>query len=230
MLATLEKRIARLTVVLPPDEEVPRLLLDGLEVPAAERAAPLVLDPGEHVLLATTVDGREARQSVKLAPGEQAEARFSFPPAPSKPTPRPSSPETSNAGAQNTGTVEAGSSARKIVGWGMLLGGVAVGAGGGFYGFSKYNTLRKEADELCPPPGCSPDNLQDISESDKKRTDATNMSILGGVSIGVGVAFIGFGTYFLLSEPAQVGKQTSRTQIIPSVSHQGAGLHLQGTW
>jgi hypothetical protein len=229
MLATLEKRIGRLTVVLPTDEEVPRLLLDGLEVSAVERAAPLVVDPGEHVLLATTVDGREARQAVKVAPGEQAEVRLTFPPAPSKPAPRTSSPETSDAGAQNAGAVEAGSSARKIVGWGMLLGGVAVGAGGGFYGFSKYNTLRKEADELCPPPGCLKEDPR-VIESDNKRIDAKNMSILGGVSIGIGVAFIGFGTYLLLSEPAQAGKQAYRTQIVPSVSHQGTGLHLQGTW
>jgi hypothetical protein len=225
MLATLEKRIARLTVVLPPDEEVPRVLLDGLEIPAAERAAPLVVDPGEHVLLATTVDGREARQSVKLAPGEQAETRLSFPPAPSKPTLKPSSPETSNAGVQNTRTVEAGSSgSRTTIGW--LLTGVGVAGGvGGAVGAILFYDRKNSADDLCPK-GC-PSTSTDYATSVSKREDAKGWRTMGIVSAAIGIPSIFVGSYLLFTAPSKV---TQQALVVPHFSSNQAGLNLQGMW
>ncbi|MCU0657902.1 MAG: hypothetical protein MUF64_22360 [Polyangiaceae bacterium] len=229
-LESLEKRIARLTVVLPPGEEVVRVLLNGSELPAAERTAPLVLDPGEHVLLATTVDGREARQSVKLSPGGKADLKMNFPPASSRTTPR-AAPREDGSGAPRLNAIEAGGSGtRKAVGWGLLLGGVVIGAGGGIYGFKNFYDLREEADLICPPPGCKPENVAGINASEIKRNDAEKMSTVGFVSAGVGITLAGIGTYLLLSERQPSGRPTSRTQLFPSVSHQGAGFLLQGAW
>ena len=49
-LAALEPRIPRVAVGLPGATEATKVLLDGVVVPAASRAEPLWVDPGEHVL------------------------------------------------------------------------------------------------------------------------------------------------------------------------------------
>lgn len=73
----LEKRIARIDVVLEPAAVKSAVVrVDGVTVPAAAVGQPRAVNPGAHVVIATAVGWRAARTEVTLAEGQRATVKL----------------------------------------------------------------------------------------------------------------------------------------------------------
>ena len=86
--ADLGRTVARLTIVLP--EAVPPQAIvrqDGVVVPRSAMGAPLVVDPGQHVLDLTLDDGHESAQRITLSNGEVRRVVLAMPDAIAMPAP-----------------------------------------------------------------------------------------------------------------------------------------------
>lgn len=88
-IAALDAKAPRLRVVLPAGQAAPQLTLDGADLDPAALEAPLVVDPGKHVLR-VRAPGREDRtHEVTLAAGERTEIVAALGPVASGPTAPP---------------------------------------------------------------------------------------------------------------------------------------------
>lgn len=197
----LEKKLSRLTVVVPEESRVTGLEVtrDGQPLGAASWGSALAVDPGEHVIEARA-EGRQPF-STKVTLGADADQKsVTVPPltmapavtttAPS-PTPTPT-PARGNAGP--SGRDDGGIDARFVVGWTFVgVGGLAL-LGGAIAGIAAIS-LDGEAKDHCPTDAtCDRDGVSLSSEANDAATGST-------VAIGTGAAFVVAGIAVFLFWP-----------------------------
>jgi hypothetical protein len=205
-LATLERRVARLTVRLdpaaPPGTTVDR---DGRALDAALRASHVA--PDEHELVVRAPGRSEVRVRVRLAAGEAREIDLVAGPVASVPAPvRISTPTPPSAPPPGSPPAAGASSIPAYVALGIGGAGVAAGAITGVMALAGTSTVRSE----CPAHQCV--SQQGIDDANRAHVLATTST----VAFGVGIVGVAIGSYLLLS-------RRSEAFVAPAVGPSSAG-------
>jgi hypothetical protein len=226
--AALEPKLARLTIVVSPDSDVPGLEVkrDGVVVGATEYGVGIPVDPGPHGLEATAPRKKDWSGKIDVAP-EQADATISIAllddvaplPATAAPattvtaapvgtSPYPDQGEASNGGAQRVVAMAA---------LGVAVVGVVVGS---IYGLQ----AKSNNDHATEPANCPTSTTCDKTGFDltnKARNEAT----VSTVSFVVGAAALAGGAVLWLTAPRANG-----IRVAPSATGSYAGALLTGSF
>jgi len=228
--ASLEAKLAKLSVVVPPSSAVDGLQVtrDGEPVPAGSWGLPLPVDPGAHVIAASAPKHKAVSLSVTVPPaGAQTvtvpllesglDTGVSPPPAsqPVAPAPEgstgaPSSPqgEQSAPGAtQRTWGIVAGAVGLAAIGTGVTL---------GFVGKHEYN----QSGSGCQNGVCTQGALQNETSGQSLGDVGTWVFVGGAVLVAGGVAL------FLTAPSSDAGTQRAAVQIAPTLG----GAVMRGAW
>lgn len=193
------------------DPATVKVLVDDAEVPTAALGQPRRLDPGTHVVRMVRDATELAKSSVVLAEGETREvvltptlaAAEPPPKVVPPPTPAPIAPAPSN-----------GIPAFGIVGLSVGVVGVAVG---GVAGIVALTRLGKAKDVCAADKSCPPSASYDLDTSRR----AGNISTVGFIVGGVGLAVFGVSLFVRGARPTTVGLSVGPTM---------AGLRLEGAF
>lgn len=208
--SAVEKRLSRLTIQLLPTAAVGWTVeCDGLPVDAARLGTPMLLDPGEHTVVARVSGRANVRSTVKLAEGELRQVEIEAGAAPSP------GPARVAAGGERATPSQSPLRAMGVA----SLGVGAVGLGVGLLGGGMTLKAKSTADDSCRA-GCSPEGLDAQSQG-------KTWSVLSSVGFATAGAGLIAGVSLLVLAPssrAPVGTLTAR----PIVG--GTGLGLGGTF
>ena len=228
-IARLEPLLPKLTVRVASEAAA----LDGLEVRRdgvvlgkIAWGTPIPVDPGEVRVEAlapgylpfktsVTISGPKDEKTILVPPLQRAEV----PPTPASAS---SSPSASTAPTPDPSpSIELppqGSSLRKPLGYASLGLGV-VGLGLGAYLSSRFFSKKSDADAICPGSTCSDRHAVDLSKQ------AQTSGILGSVSLAIGFAGVGVGSYLLFFGPAprSAARPAPSLAVVPL---QGGGAAL----
>ena len=203
-LEALRPRIPRLTFSPPGALAGATLEIDGAPVTPPEEGLPV--DPGDHIVSATSPGKGTFRTSVSVKEGDRRDVAVTFgttAPAPSGTTdPGPS--DARRSAAPPTGALMIG-----------LPGLVLVGVGGALYGSGSGQYT--ESEKLCPGVTCS-------AEVAGKGNDGRSQMIIGDVFMVVGAAAaVTAGIYWAVSATS---KKPSPTSFF--IAPRAAGIELGG--
>jgi hypothetical protein len=194
--AALEPKLARLTVAVAPESDVPGLEIkrDGVTLGRAEYSVPIPVDPGTHLVearapkkkaLSAQIDVAsnqlDARVTVALSDEVVAAALWTAPPAV---TPGP---------ASRTGPTErppsgGGGGTQRTLAWVALGAGVVGVAVGSIFGLE----AKSNNDEALQPQNCrtsaycTPRGLSLTSDAQSDATASTLAFVIGGVALATG--------------------------------------------
>jgi hypothetical protein len=229
-LGEVTKRVARLRLGLPADAPADaEIRVDGSPVTRAALAEPLVLDPGPHVVIASTAGSSPVRSDVVLPEGAQlflaiplVSARAS---APAAAVPEPPAPAERSSGATPVVAIAA------LAGGGVLL------AAGGILWAVRAGDIAKINRE-CPSGHCpATANPSDI-EATRSRALAEGPAAIALAAAGVVAA--GVGAVLLWTAPehppasaakrAQTGASGVTAWPVPVVAWGGGGLAVAGSF
>jgi hypothetical protein len=232
--ASLEPTLARLTIAVASDSDVPGLEVkrDGVAVGHAEHGSAIPVDPGIHTVEAsapkkkawsTKVDvaakQTDARVTVSLADDQGASASLAAPPlppiiAPQSVPPAPEQPPTSPGGAQRTVAIV-------VLGAGVV--GLAVGSAFGLVAMSK-NSEALQPQNCRTSRDCTPAGL---SLTDDAKNAATNSTIF--FAVGAAAAVTGV-VLWLTSPRSAAQKSAAGVRAVPVVGRAYSGLSVEGAW
>ena len=158
-------------------------MLDGDELKEAALGLDRPIDPGTHVVEATTAGGQRIRREVSVKEGAAETIALELP--------APVSVAAVTPAALPAAAVRSSSTTRTTLGWGLTGGGaVAIVAGAIFAGVTV--SRKADLDASCPDKACPTSSR---SEFDAANTTAT----LSGIALGVGVVAIAAGVLLLVT-------------------------------
>jgi hypothetical protein len=207
-VTALEKRIPTLTFKRGKGAEVAKLSLDNIDV-GGMVGKPTQVDPGAHQLEATAPGKEPFKEVVQVAEGENKTVEITLKDTPgAKPPPAASSgaapPPTGTTGGTSTTSAPPPPTApapASIVPYAVLgAGGVSLLASGVF--FLLRSGAASDLDSKCIQNVC-PTSLQ--STQDKGKT----MTLLGNVTLGLGVVGVGVGAVLLLTQKPSVAEASA---------------------
>jgi serine/threonine-protein kinase len=224
-ITRLEPLLPKLTVRVAPEAAA----LDGIEVKRdgvvlgkIAWGTPIPVDPGEVRVEAlapgylpfkasVTVVGPKDEKTLLVPPLQRVEAPRTTASAAASAAPSPDPPPSVEPPSQ-------GSSLRKPLGYTSLGLGV-VGLGLGVYLGSRFFSKKSDADAICPGSTCSDRHAVDLSKQ------AQTSGILGSVSLAIGLAGVGVGSYLLFFGPEQraAARPAPSLAVVPL---QGGGAAL----
>lgn len=220
-IETLEPRIPRVRIVIPPKQAPLVVLVDDEEVPAAKLDAPLFVDPGKHVIVARK-EGRKDKR-VELLLNEKERTEVVAEPGEllaSGPGPSPSATATSTGSAAPPPPPPPGGSGLRTGGF-VALGVGAVGVIGaavtGGMILSNYGTIK----ESCPDNQCSGAVPAEVAS--QKTLLAVNAA-----AWGVGIAGVAAGTLMLVLSKPSGTTEPAKAEIVPVFVPGGGGIGLSG--
>jgi serine/threonine-protein kinase len=229
--AALEPGLARLTIAIAPDSNVPALDVkrDGIAVGPAEYGLAIPVDPGTHTVEARAPKKKNWATKIEVA-AKQADARLTVtldddvhagppeaaalgPTGPIVPASGPPTPEQPAAsGGGNTQRVAS------FIALGAGAVGLAVGSAFGLEALSKNNEALKPENcrttTYCTQMGLSLTN------------DARDAATVSTVAFAVGGAAVVTGVVLWLTSP----RTPSRARVAPAVGQSNAGLSFSGIW
>jgi hypothetical protein len=201
----LSKRIAALNIAIrgAPVDASMQVTVDGLRVSSAALVAPFKVNPGHHVVTATTA-ASTARTEVDVLQAETAAVTVTLPP--SRPSPESAAQESRAVPSDATaGAIRDESTSTSVVPWlrwggfGLAIAGVGVGSVTGAMSMSTTSSITKGCvNKRCP--------LTSQSDADSARTLAT-VSNVSFVAAGVGCA-LGIVSFFIAGSPAPSSRAT----------------------
>lgn len=156
------------------------------------------IDPGAHVIEATTADGQRVRREVKTRGGATEVVSLTLPAAlQSGPAP---------VAQLQAEPRETGSPGLRTLGWGLTAGGAATLVASVVFAGVTLST-KSELDGACENKAC-PASARD--DYDSARTTAT----VAGIALGVGVVAVAAGAYLLVvRKDDRVGAQPAWVQV-----------------
>jgi hypothetical protein len=197
-----------------------QVAVDGMQVPMPALIAPFKVNPGHHVVTATTAAGTTLRQEVDVAAGETAEVDLS-PVPPSAPSPHDeAAPAPPEAAAAST---EGNTSPAPIVSWlrwggfGLAVVGIGVGSATGAMSLSATNSASKS----CVNNQCPPSTWSDIDSAHTTATISTVSFVAAGIGAALGVTSFVIGR----STPPAAGAAVTRERVTPWIGIGGAGVN-----
>jgi hypothetical protein len=202
-LRALTPLVAEVTLALP--EAIPSDLevrVDGVLVAPAAVREPLVLEPGIHVITASSATTVPARQGVVVSPGSRVTLTLSLEPALQVASPTPLepaaqvAPRTSDAPRMDSSVVPPSSHQAPTVAWIATFGGLALLATSGVLLVARSNDIAS-LNHACPDGVCQASSDRDALEATRQR--ALVEGPLAGAAGAIGVAAAGIGAYFLWS-------------------------------
>lgn len=201
-----------LPATAPPGTTVTR---DGDPIGAPSLGVPLPVDPGEHVIAATTPDGVSHETRVTLARGQHRSVvlDLSAPPPSPQVVPPPTQPAPALPPREQAGTASNPLRTAAWIAGGIGLAGVAVGSIAGAVVMGDASTIHSDCQGLsCSGPG--------LSASSQSRT----FGPISDVGFAVGAAgLVTAALLFLLPNPAPV------TPVAAAQPH-GGFVGLRATW
>lgn len=202
---SIEGRIPSLRIDVRGASTAADVTVDGVAVSAAVLKFPYRLDPGHHVIVATTPQGGSARAEADVREGETKDVVLQIaeaaapPPAPVAPPPAPAS---------------RGPNTLAIVGFGVAGAGIIAGTVTGILMFSKKSAL----EDGCVDKQCPPMTKSDYDAAYTMATISTVSFIVAGVGAGVGI-------YGLVSRRGSASPPSgSGVRVEPWASASGGGL------
>jgi len=232
-LAGLEKRVPSLTVKRGKGADLAKILLDGVELGTTTLDKPQQVDPGAHSLEATHPNKQPFKEVVKIAEGESKtiEVVLKDKPVPKEPPPdetpgdKPKPPPEGDGGTKAKIQPEEASVTPYVV---LGLGGASLVASGIF--FYLRSSAISDLDGKCRGNLC-PESIRNTSDSGK------NATLLGNITLGLGVVGVGVGAVMLLTSGGSKEKSSAslrpRGRSMDVVLHpgpQGGGASLVGTF
>lgn len=202
----LEPRLARLTVLAPPNApEGTTVERDGVALGAVSYGIATPVDPGSHTLVVKAPGRDDETVTVALAEGETRQVQLAL-----------GRPGRSSAAAPKRAEARSGTSPLVWVGFGVGAAGLAVGSVTGLMAIGRAN----DAERACPGGNC-PDRAS-LDAVEDGRTLGT-VSTIAFVAGGAGIAF---GAAMLLFAPSPAKKEAAsvRVHVAPS------GVVLRGTF
>jgi hypothetical protein len=221
-LATLDARLARLTVHVSDSVRVPGLTisLDGAPLGDAAWGVAMPLDPGTHVIRAEAPGKQPFSTSVDV-PSKASQEDVDVPKladasGPPQPTPKNSVPAVR--------ATEAKGSATATVGW--IVGavgvvGVGVGSYFGLHAISRWNDRQTQCRQGC------------TTGAKTAGDDANQAATISDVAFGVGAAALAVGAYLVISSrggKAPDAHETAALRIAPAAGPGGGGIAIGGDW
>jgi hypothetical protein len=194
--------------------------VDGVQVPVPALIAPFKVNPGHHVVTATTAAGTTLRQEVDVAAGQTAEVNLS-PVPPSAPSPpAEAAPAPPEAAAAST---EGNTSPAPIVSWlrwggfGLAVAGIGLGSATGAMSLSATSSASKS----CVNNQCPPSTWSDIDSAHTTATISTVSFVAAGIGAALGVTSFVIGR----SAPPAAGAAVTRERVTPWIGIGGAGVN-----
>jgi len=178
----LAKRVPALRIAISgvSSSEPIQVTVDGLRVPAAALVAPFKVNPGHHVVAATTAGG-SAREEVDVTEGQTSAVALTVLPTGPSAEPVPSSPDTKASTEEKH--------PRPIVTWlrwggfGLAAAGVGLGSVTGAMSIAATSAAKKSCvNDLCPPSSWS-----DINSAHTTATISTVSFIAAGAGAALGI-------------------------------------------
>jgi hypothetical protein len=213
---TLEPALPRLTIERSPGAPADtKIFRDGVELPADSMGQALPIDPGEHVIVASSAGRRERSVHVTVARGEAKSIQIA--PGESTPTTGPTEP-ASTAAIQPRDQPAASASPWRTVGWvSGAVGAVGVGAAvvTGLMVLGKKQTV----DDACPTKTTCSHEGTAAAETGK------TLVAVNAASWIVGIVGLGAGTVLVLTHP---NGDATRTAAFPTIVPGGGGLSISG--
>lgn len=221
-IASLEKRVPRLTIKLAPGAPTnTKVKRDDVELGEGSLGTALPVNPGEHWVTVVARGRADVRRKVVLreghaelldvSAGEQLEAERST--RLSEPAPTAASDESSDA-----------SSLRTV---GYVVGALGViGTGFGIVSYFDFKSKQSDANAICSGKNCAPEEKSRY-EALKPDIDAAGSRAAWGIGLGL-TAVAGGAALILLAPDDSNGKHAVRAT--PVVAARGLGFQLGGTW
>lgn len=205
----LDRKIPRLVLKLqdnaPPDA---RVTVDGASVPASTTPRPFELDPGEHLVQATSPSSRPSESKVTLLEGDEVTVSVVLEPLKGKPKPPPARvtvQEPPEGAAPRDDT----------------LAYIALGAGGALLVTGIVLLAVREGDISELEKECGSDNVCPAGKKADLEATRDQAQLFGPLGVGlglVGLAGIGVGGWLLLrpSPPTAMNPATRTTTSAPT--------------
>lgn len=209
-LALVEPRRAWLKVTVKGASR-PQVLIDTDEVPGASLGVPRATDPGQRRVRVSANGFRPSEQLIELSEGEKREIVVELEPLPiedvtlEEDAPAPV-PETKTIVVKSDRTLA-------YVGFGVGGAGIIVGSITGILALSVHADLKKR----CPEYDCeiADDALYDDMQRDNSRYES--LSLVSGVSFGVGVAAAAAGAWLFFTEKPETVTSDAALRVVPYV-------------
>lgn len=213
----LSKRVARLTLVPPDGATAFSVQVDDTTYPREALAQPIVLDPGQHTVVATAFGQGPFRSQVTIPEGGVASLPIAFTPpdAPAAPPAPPTSPpgpesHAASGGKGTLGWILAGSGGALLVGSGVLF----------LLRHQDISTLQSACPGgICPPAA----NERDLNAT---RDRALVEGPVAAALAAAGLVAAGVGVYFLVT--SRSSQPVAALSITPSAY--GTGLAIGGSF
>jgi hypothetical protein len=215
----LEPRLARVTVVVPPEAAVDGLVVerDSLRVDAGSFGAAIPVDPGQYTFSAKVPGKKGWSTTVKVEAGERA--TVTIPELENEPRPASTpvaapAPQSFWSGARVAGVAVGSAGVVAIV----------VGAILGLRAKSDYDNARTSD---CPNGGtrCTPAGISLGQDATSLATASTITFVVGGLAVATGV------TLLIVGRPhSHEGTTALRFRLTPRIGRQGGGGYLEGAW
>lgn len=206
-LASLEPRIGRVELVLGAALEGAKINVGPRTLTAAQHSTPVVVTPGNIVVVAALADGRSVRKEVAVAAGATEKVELDLAPEvapgaqprpPERPRPAPPPPTDSRA------------KQHPLRAYAFVAGGVGVAGLATFTIFGLMNKSKfDDLDSSCDNGHCGPSRQDDIDAGRRYQTLANVGLVVGVVGIGAGT------TLFLLSKPKAEPSTALRLNLAP---------------
>lgn len=227
-MAALEKKIPTLTIKRGKGADLAKITLDGAELGNTSVGKPQQIDPGAHSIEATQSGRQSFKEIVQIAEGDSKTIDVVMK---EKPEDKPP-PAASSSAAPGEGTVTTDGAA-KALGKKSVLPYVVLGAGGAsLVASGVFFLLRSSAlsdlDSQCRGNVC-PESSRSTSDRGK------SMTLLGNITLGLGVVGVGVGTVLLLTskpgaaEPAAAARRPS-LDVMFHPGPGGGGASVIGTF
>ena len=225
-------RLARLTLTYANKVVPAKVQIDGEDVDTSVARGGIEIDPGPHVVVATSTAGKEFRAELKLAEKEDKWVAVTLPPGPDDAAATDTAvvetptvdPEPSKAGEGPRPVDDAVPRRSSRATYGLVLGSVGVvslGLSGLFYGIRA--SAVSSADAQCPTRTHCPASIG--SNLDKAQTYTT----LSRVALGVGVLSIGAGVYLFVTG-RKPETTTAGVRLVPFAPSASVGFGLEGAF
>ena len=219
-LATkLRERMPKVTVLFPPGVVVDSLTIDG-NVMTGAAAKEYPIEPGPHVV--TAVSGEDkVREEFKVAEGETKTLSLKFGVAA---TPAPATYEDPAEKPREKPAVVVDDSAKGKATLGWVLTGVGVAAIGGSIAFYAVRSSKmSDLERVCLNNKCP-------SSTEGTISSAKTFTTLSGVALGVGIASLGAGIFFLVSSKKSQPEPEPTARIVPWAPGSQLGLGIEGAF
>lgn len=223
LLAAIEPRLPRITVLIRARPAGLRVSRDGVELAPATLGEALPVDPGAHEVLVAAPGHRPEKRAVTLAEGKAVTVEIALvaeaapPPAPPPPAASPGAPapEAPSSARRTAGFVVGGAGVAGLI-VGGVLGGLVLG---------KKSVVGEHCGTAIgskDPLGCDATGLAAANAARPLGIGATVGFILGAAALGTGLSLV-------LTSPAKGAPSTS-AQVFVDAGPGGALLGAGGVW